>query len=127
GRDGHLGLSLGCRAIVLFVKDVRLRILCTFCARVILSYTYLRRHHTVGNECPPTQWFLHIKNKSQSVIRTGGRGVGTASLTAAKPKFRVPDSSTGRRTGERKPSYTPVSPNLAYSVPRVCSSLGTLF
>jgi hypothetical protein len=57
---------------------------------------------------------LHTKNESQSVIRTWReKRVGTPSLTAAKPRLSVADSSPGWGLGEEEPSYTPVSPDPA--------------
>jgi hypothetical protein len=40
--------------------------------------------------------------------------VGAPSLTAAKPRLSVADSSSGWGLGEGEPSYTPVSPDPAF-------------
>jgi hypothetical protein len=48
-------------------------------------------------------------------------------LTAAKPRQIVADSSPGRGLGEGEPNYMPVPRIPRNSVPRDCSSLGTLF
>ncbi|GFU29374.1 hypothetical protein NPIL_98821 [Nephila pilipes] len=83
--------------------NVRLRILTTICARVVHSYTFLRRFHTVGSECPPAQWILHMKNESQCVIRTlREKRVRAPSLTVAKPKMRVRRQLAGAWTGRKK-------------------------
>jgi hypothetical protein len=58
--------------------------------------------------------FLHTKNESQSVIRTWReKREGAPSLTAAKPRLIVADSSPGWGLGEGEPSYTTVSPDPA--------------
>ena len=40
--------------------------------RVVRSYTFVRGLHTVENECPPVQCFLHTKNELQSNFHLAG-------------------------------------------------------
>jgi hypothetical protein len=100
-------------------------------AHVLYAHTLLRRLHTVGNECPPAQCFLHTKNESQSVIRTWQeKRVGVPSLTAAKPRLSVADSSPGGGGGDGVwwNQATGQCRRIPHnSGPRDCSSLGTLF
>jgi hypothetical protein len=58
--------------------------------------------------------FFAYKNESQSAIRTWReKQVGAPSLTVAKPRLSVVDSSPVWGLGEGEQSYTPVSPDPA--------------
>ncbi|GJQ72693.1 hypothetical protein Trydic_g1350 [Trypoxylus dichotomus] len=85
------------------------------CFLIILSETDghpERCLHTVGNERPPAQCFLFTENESESVVRTSReKRVRAPSLTAAKPRLSIANSSprSGLREGEL--CYTPVLPD----------------
>jgi hypothetical protein len=90
------------------------------CNTFVLS-EWAREPHAIMNvriitfmETFNLQCFLHTKNESQSVISTWReKRMGAPTLTAAKPRLSVADSSPGWGLGEGEPSYTPVSPDPA--------------
>jgi hypothetical protein len=53
--------------------------------------------------------FAHKKRITERNSHLAGEASGAPSLTAAKPRLSVADSSPGWELGEGEPSYTPVS------------------
>ncbi|GJQ73913.1 hypothetical protein Trydic_g18847 [Trypoxylus dichotomus] len=94
--------------------SVRPSLNCLYYLHIVRSDTFIHRFHTVGNEYPAAQCFLQIKNQSQSVICTWReRRMGAPFLTAAKPRLRIVDNSSGWGLSEGETGYMQVSPDLA--------------
>jgi hypothetical protein len=79
---------------------VRLWILCTICARVVCSYTFLHRLHTVGNECPPAQcFFAHKKRITERNLHRAGEASGSSISNGCQAKTEHRRQLAGVGTG----------------------------
>jgi hypothetical protein len=78
---------------------VRLWILCTICARVVRSYTFLRRLHTVGNECPLAQCFCTQKLITERNSHLAGEASGSSNSNGCQAKTERRTHLVGVGTG----------------------------
>ncbi|GFS97234.1 hypothetical protein NPIL_406481 [Nephila pilipes] len=91
--------------------DISLRILYTILALDIRSYTFLRRLQTIGNKCPPEQWFLVIKNQTlvikyhSTIFIMAGDANGSSISIGSRAKINCRRQLTGVGTGKEEAKF----------------------